>query len=663
LNFAPKDFTQVDSIGTIEYGTFAYVQLGWPASKNTTMVGPGGSSGSVQANPHVLWLIELSQGETAGVTSLQTVASQRQETDLQSGNYTIISPTYSGTMPYHIVGVSLAHLQLSYLAWVEESTYNSPTADEELQALTVLVEWGYDYNGSLEYLSFYFPFNVGAYTTDAEHLPLSVVCNNLLGGSSTVKDYVASIIHGLVNDLANNTMFLQGAPPEDLVLYQRPPTNSINPANLLAPLFSSPPTSVQQYYAAFNQYDAGVFYQLPCQFTVPDGLQVCSGYVPGGNSCGPVCLRLALSKAGVALAPTAIYANVMVSGWTGSMPGTANEYDWDESQLWINGEVMNHTLKKPFTPQLTLPVATRCNFLTGRTSQQIAADWAYVDTILSKQLHPLLLRTDLSLNRVGSGYRTTSDGHIILLVGEGHSDYVAQAYGSSGDYYVVVDPAGHYYANQTGYHYGTVQYLMDQNVGINHGGWYAIYPKDALQRRISDQQNGGNVFRMEGINLPGEMLRVEVRSPAALRVTDGAGNWTGIETNGTIVENIPNSAYDAEWADADEDGTGEYVPDGIKAVIINGPMSGRYQAQITGSRNGPFNLVWSDVGGGHDFSGSVTNTIQIGQQLTYSIGLVPPNLGINIAGSLVVLSWSTNVPGFVLQRSSPTLTSGWLAVD
>jgi len=656
LNFVPKDFTQIDFAE--DYGDVAFVQLDWPDDRDTTMY-LDDSEGYIETNPHVIWEVELGSGAMTGVTSLQAAASSQQATDLQEGN-TIISQNYYGTIPYNMVGVSLGNLNLNYVAWIEDGgAYAADDAEEDLQSLTVFVDWGTEYDGSKEYLSLYFPFNVGAYTTDPQSLSLSTVCETLLG-YPTVSDYLASIIQGLLNDLADNpnVMFLQGAPPEDLVLYDLSSTNSITQIALLSGL-PAPPSGVsalEGFYGSINQYDAGIVYGLPTRFTIPPPLT--GTYTAGGNSCGAVSLRLALGIAGAstaALAPTNIYNNVMTPNGFTSLDNVSNAFDWKAARDWINGVAVRHDKGTPFPP-VGLPAGAHCSLWFGLTSQQTTADWAYIDGVLQQHLHPLVLRTDLGVGSLPGG------GHVILLIGAGFSAYVQQAYRRSGNYYIVIDPAGHYFVNPEGIHYGRVQYLQDQNIGIAYGGYYAIYPKEILQTRITDKTTGNPRLYFEGINLPTENLQVDVRSPVTLLVSDGMGNLTGVQTNGTAVNGVPGSAYDAEWADEEETGFSYYLTNGIQTVEVNSPEIAAYEAFVTGTNNGEFTLDWSDTGGGHDFAGAVTNTIQSGQQLAYNLGVVPPSLAISKAASGVSLSWSTNVPGFVLQKTTTSLQSGWQSI-
>jgi hypothetical protein len=660
LTFTPKDFVAIVG-GNTNYAGGSSLALNWPASRQTMMMLTNLAMGlvfaSVQINVGFV-------GFTNAITS-QEAATKWQQLEAQSG-YPPITYQSSGTIYYEVRGSSIGDItDLRCTTWVNDKYSPSDSSSSDNQFLQLMIDWGDGGSGGLvhEFVWIQMLFSVQAVSTDFQYLPASAVCSTLLGGSATAQDYVTPVVQGLVNDLASGALFLHGAPPEFLVFYDMSPLNSINPNLLPAGLYSLPPSTTQAQRLQslannVNQYDSGTNYSLPTRFSnppPPSGF----AYTPGGNSCGVISLRLALNWAGAtasALNATNIYANVMGPIGFTTADNQSNSYDWWAAKDWINGNPKRHGTSKPFTQALGLPSGTRCNLLIGTNSKQISASWSYVDAMLAKRLHPLLLRTDLG------GGQQIGGGHVILLVGMGRSDYVAQAYGTSGDYYVVADPAGHYFANTNGVHYGRSQYLMDQNIAINQSGWYAIYPKELLQQRIKVKGTPNARFCAEGINLPWESLQVDIGSPTTLLVTDGLGNWTGIQTNGVVVANIPNSAYDAEWADEEEDGTSGYVPDGIKTVVINSPQVGSYQAKISGTNDGTFTLSWSDTAGGHDFSGVVTNAIQHGQQLAYNLGMVPPSLGIDVVSRQVFLSWSTNIPGFVLKSENPLGFGAWSTI-
>jgi hypothetical protein len=657
LSFSLKDFTILSDISTSDSGLVTYAQLNWPTERillqslceleadfggTPIPEGPCGVNSAVN-----VFLGGFS--EYRGATSLADARRQDEQAVLSSGSSTLLSES-SGKIAFHVLGSSLTLTSLQYVAWVEEaqSSFSSSSQEAEFasvgyrQVLHFLVDWGIDVDNTRLFLSIVFDIDIGA-ATNPEQYSLQAICQQFLSASPSVQGYVQSLLQDIQSSLADNTMFLQGAPPEYLVLYDQATNHSITPERLFAAFATSFPASLEEYYAWFNQYDAGIVYNLPTRFAVPPPLT--GTYTPGGNSCGVICLRLALSCAGAtgsSVDPrTTVFANVMTPNGLTSVDNTPNRYDWWAAKDWINGSPTRHDTGKPFTQPLNLPVGARCNLLIGTTWQQVAADWKYIDAILQDQLHPLLLRTDLGLGQSLGG------GHVILLVGKGNSPYVAQAYNSSGDYYIVIDPAGHYYANPGGTHYGRVAYLQDLNLGIAWGGRYAIYPKEALQTRVTDKSTSKPRLYVEGINLPLEIFAVDARSPVTLLVSDASGNLTGLATNSVVQANIPNSAFDAEYADEEEEGTSAYVTDGLKTVVISPPQPGSYRALITGTNNGQFTLTWSYAGGIQDFSGAISNQILAGHQLTYNLGDVkatgpklfsqPTNQTVLVGGAAVFL--------------------------
>jgi hypothetical protein len=244
---------------------------------------------------------------------------------------------------------------------------------------------------------------------------------------------------------------------------------------------------------------------------------------------------------------------------------------------------------------------------------------------------------------------------VILLLGKGHSDNLAQLYGTSGDYYVVADPAGHFYADTDSQkHYKTVETLQDENLAINYAGWFAMYPLERMRTRIT--LDGVPVVRALTIGFPfSSHLEIQAQSPVTMTVTDPIGNQSGIETNGAVLEGIPQSTYEAAVADS-EDG-GFVDPDGPKTVRIDAPMAGTYRVDLIGTNSGPYTLVWheSDSNGTQLGTNSYTGTISPGQHVTYFINAAPvgpPPLLLAQQGAGIQLFWPTNYTGFSLQTTA-----------
>lgn len=149
----------------------------------------------------------------------------------------------------------------------------------------------------------YAAVDVGTFSPNLSDFPISLVSSRLLGTSS-VRDYVISVIQDLQNQIANGSLFLRGAPPEHLVLYDVSQTGAIAQAALIKgivppPTDNTPAEAHKAFAAAINQYDAGLRYDLPQRFGNPPTPSYT--YVPGGNSCGVTSLRLALNPWAVIL--------------------------------------------------------------------------------------------------------------------------------------------------------------------------------------------------------------------------------------------------------------------------------------------------------------------------------------------------------------------------
>ena len=127
---------------------------------------------------------------------------------------------------------------------------------------------------------------------------------NVVKGADDRPSHVISVIQDLQNQIANGSLFLRGAPPEHLVLYDVSQTGAIAQAALIKgivppPTDNTPAEAHKAFAAAINQYDAGLRYDLPQRFGNPPTPSYT--YVPGGNSCGVTSLRLALNPWAVIL--------------------------------------------------------------------------------------------------------------------------------------------------------------------------------------------------------------------------------------------------------------------------------------------------------------------------------------------------------------------------
>jgi hypothetical protein len=252
------------------------------------------------------------------------------------------------------------------------------------------------------------------------------------------------------------------------------------------------------------------------------------------------------------------------------------------------------TVDLPFTPPFPPDVLggkSVAQIGPFTTSASIASGWDLVDFHLVAGT-AVLLRTDLSTKTDGS----PGGGHIILVLGLGNSDYIRDAYGLSGDYYIVSDPAGHYFASQAGaQHYGREEELQHLCIGINHGGWFAIYPKELLQARIT--ANDGTTRRLLGLTLfHTGFLMATAHSPLTLVLTDPQGRRTGVRPDGSLLEEIPGAAY--QPSEGEDQATGErvVVPEGPQSILVTGQAPGLYRLDVVGTGHGPYTIDWSHAG-------------------------------------------------------------------
>lgn len=507
----------------------------------------------------------------------------------------------------------------------------------------IALEWGTDPTGSPLMVQITFTAGAGAFTDDATVLPPADVAAGLLGTANPAT-YLQSIIDRYLTQPAANELTLSGAVPELLVLYDFGGTNSVLPETTIPPYASYPDASgsYQGAYRFINQYDSGASESLPSRYGKP-----------GGNACGPTALRMALAVRNLFFPAADVYQNSMEKGLT-VVANETNAFSWWRARDWLESNTNSFT---DFSTPSGLPAGTHAEILHAETTAQIATTWGRIDLLLTNSQQPVLFRTDLSSGSTRGG------GHVILLLGKGRSDLVRDAYGLSGDYYIVVDPAGHYFANSNATHYGTVTNLMAQAVGINYGGWFASYPAEWVHDRI---QRGG-VPRITALTIgsPFPALRVDGRSPVAITVTDPLGRKTGVLSTGSVFQDIPDSWFSFALGD-EEDGQSVTYVAGIKTVLVHNPLQGGYLVEVTGTGNGAFTLDWSafDTAGQPSFQ-SLTNTITTGQTRSYAFtfGQTLPRLSISTVPGGCVLTWPTNATGFNLQSTTNLLLpNSWTLV-
>lgn len=625
--------------------------LDWPASKITTESRP---SPSPYASPiqggidsYVTFGVNFETGQTSGQT-LDAIVTNNAESGI---NYTISDIT----IPFLIQGGPFAgqtvHLKAKMASGYTLSdgpylTFPNGEFRNVSGSILVAIDLGTDPSGVLNYVYLEFQLRSGVYSQDTTVLTVGQVLADLSG-----TDPVA-FMQSFSGAVSSGLMSMQGAIPELLYLYDFTGTNT-TPVD----------QSLLSYFPyLMNQYDAGVIFGLPTRFTLP--APNATGYTPGGNACGPTSLSLALYSFGNLELNPIVYANTMTNAPNGlilSPPNYTNAFNWPRAQAWIEGQINFERL--PFPNPAVLTPGMTAYWLFDSNPSRISGDWQnLIDPVLTDLKTPIVFRTDLSIGTKPGA------GHVILLLGKGHSSYVADLYGLSGDYYIVADPAGHYFGNSSGVHYGLVTNLMQQAMGLNYGGWYGIYPAELLQQRITLKANNQPLLCALIINDPIPSLRVQAQSPVSVLVTDPEGRQTGINTNGVITENIPQSRYQPAVEDEEEDGATTFPVNGPKTVVINNPEIGNYKVNVVGTAAGNYTLLWEETAanGGVITGTNFTDSITLGQAKSFSINGVVGLPAIQIArqNNLLVLSWPTNATGFSLQVSTNLALSGsWQTIS
>ncbi len=239
--------------------------------------------------------------------------------------------------------------------------------------------------------------------------------------------------------------------------------------------------------------------------------------------------------------------------------------------------------------------------------------WTEVDGWLA-QKRPVLIGTYLGtgVNRGG--------GHVILLLGAGSNPNVRKMLRSMNldtNYYIVADPAGHFYANpaaggmNTG-HYGLAGRLDSLAIGISHSGWFGIYPRDQFRLRAGNEDstrytlsffNDSTVYvrvrnrctfatncLTNGIDGKGgpdiqNGTSEDVPAVVAVMITDSEGRRTGMNADGSVVREIPGSQVDIAFGEeegGDESEGSEIVLRDALAIGLRNPDPGSYKVEITG---------------------------------------------------------------------------------
>ena len=528
------------------------------------------------------------------------------------------------------------------------------------------INWGVDPSGTVNYFLADFQYQGSVATDDSNVLPVSAVLSDL--GVSDPVDHWKTISALILNQLSTGGIHLQGAIPELLYLYDFSGSNTLSVDDSLGFTFSENYQAYEAIYPLINQYDAGITFSLPTRFTPPAPNS--SGHTPGGNACGPTALSMALLafqvKSAQPIQPAdlvnTIYSNTMQFGFVSTNDFT-NAFDWTRTKEWLDGKSYESI---PFSSASPLPAGMRSYYITDTNSLRITGDWGLIDGVLTGHKQPVLLRTDLGFGS-GTPPNPVGGGHVILLLGKGHSDLLGGLYGLSGDYYVVADPAGHFFANRNGVHYDRVQNLRKQAIGVNYGGWFAIYPLELLQSSILVKKTKLPVMRALTFPSPFNTKEIEGQCPVALLVTDPLGRQTGIQTNGVVFEDIPQSWFQPNVVDEEEDGDTMDLTNGVKTVVINNPSMGAYQVQLIGTGAGSYLLSSEDINsvGQSTATTNISGNIVLGKFVDF---LFPSAFGLPVLqfarqDTMVTLSWPGAAIGFQLQSTTNlTMTNSWMPV-
>jgi hypothetical protein len=484
--------------------------------------------------------------------------------------------------------------------------------------------------------------------------------------SGSVGGYFGLAWQDFLGEVSSGEMYLQGAIPELLFVYDYSGLNTVAPSATVpaGSLAYAAVLDVSNYvaggytnvYHIINQYDAGFAANLPARFGEP-----------GGNACGPTSLGMSLYANHVAsVNARSVYDNTTSGGLAaGTSPNGFSGY---RATLWLT----HLTDWKPqgFSASAPLPLGTLVSFrfatAPSPTDPAITTTWNDIDRLLKMKL-PVVIRSDLGVKtKPGSG-------HMVLVLGIGHSDDLAALYLAngfptvSGDYYIMADPAGCYYAGYNGVHYSYCKDLMYQDAGMNYGGWFAMYPKELLRLRCSQ---GSGVYTQVGLVIGSPFFGVTgknngtngsitytAHSPVVYTITDPLGRQAGYLTNGTILQNIPYSYYLPAFEEEEELGTNYIDALGPKGFEVDGDMDGVYNVQVTGTNSGSYELDWVPIDGTGALSDTSTNigTTTAGQVEDYvfvvKMGGTPALQTMAVTNGGVAIFWPTNSPGFVLQAA------------
>ncbi len=538
------------------------------------------------------------------------------------------------------------------------------------------IDWGIDPWGGHEYFLFQISMSAAASTSDFDCLPLNTVYTQLLGMDP--ESYLRGIQQDIQSQVQSGALHIEGPVPELLYLYDFSGKYTVPPLTTVPPsaLFPSDFDGYTNFPGFVNQYDAGVAFSLPVRFKNPN--PVSNNCTPGGNACGPTSLMMALNAFGAAAITDEkpIFKNSMENGLLYGSCSDGNSFSASKAQDWLLGS--NSWNGVTLDPPPVTAVAGVLYADTEQSANSMSRGWSIIDQMLRSKKHPIVFRTSLGFGSAPGG------GHMILLLGKGHSDDIGQVWGDayesqlSGDYYIVADPAGHFCSNIDGQHYNLVDNLRTIGTGVVYGGWCAIYPAELFTSRTFDHltritrniDGTKSTNKVDGDRLTalavgqafGPRLWLRVHSPVTLMVTDSLGRRTGIDTDGVYFSEIPDSVFVPDISDEEEEGTTTVDPSGPKSVFIDNPAGGTYQVTLIGTGAGPYTFDWHHIGAdGQTLDGeTLAGTATPGAQRNYTINLPAtegPALHISAQTSSFTVSWPANAAGFALETATNLIAS------
>ncbi len=425
---------------------------------------------------------------------------------------------------------------------------------------------------------------------------------------------------------------------DQLALWEPAPLMGAVPQWLFLYDFSAVSTSDPTNVPCVNQYDAGGFFDLPVRFRHR-----------GGAACGPSSLMMALEVLQflypVATDVGTLYTQTIKKGDPAAdVPGEIEQnFDWKGA----NGAT-NWLTRHGFNPRY------RDNDTWEEIEDQLAGG------------RPVLLRTLLSQG----AYPHKGGGHVILLLGIGQNQDIKNALaqtdlGGNGDYYIVADPAGHYFANPKngGWgqgHNGPVSGLATNTcAGIYLGGWFAAHPKSALRDFTAP-----GVLKILTPLASHSHAVANVHSPVTVLLTDPGGRRTGILPDGTVLQEIAQSEYQIDEAVEQESGNITIYPDGPKSVAVDYPAPGVYRVDLVGTGTGPFTLDWLLSGEDGSLADQQTRTGNVtpGSQTNFFFTVPTPTPKaprITVQPQSQTVAAGTNVTFTVSATGTPPLSYQW----